>query len=331
VQEKKLHLVPTEHPVAGRDPVMYDGSLDCALKVAQHEGWPALYRGLTSALFGMGLSSAVYFYWYQFFKAQLLRRTQRKSMTPAANTAVACLAGVVNVFLTTPIWVVNTRMTLQRPQPLPNATTATTTSTTTNTSVSASSTSVTNGINNAGASATTASSAASSAAANAHFNGVFDALAKIYAAEGIHGLYKGVTASLILVTNPVIQFVTYEQMVKFLVVHRIRNGQDKTLSSFEYFVFGAIAKALATVVTYPYQVVKSRLQAQGLSTKYHGTWHVCQRIWSDEGMLAFYQGMGAKLSQTVGTSAFMFMTYEKLYRLVRLLVRLVERRNPSTS
>ena len=43
----------------------YSGTLDCIVRVCEREGWQSLYSGLTSALVGVGVSSAVYFFCQQ--------------------------------------------------------------------------------------------------------------------------------------------------------------------------------------------------------------------------------------------------------------------------
>ena len=77
---------------------------------------------------------------------------------------------------------------------------------------------------------------------------------------------------------------------------------------------GAIAKAIATVMTYPYQVVQSRLREQGnQSTSPQAClWDIIE----NEGILGLFSGMGTKMIQTVLNSAIMFATYEPLYTAI---------------
>jgi len=85
-----------------------------------------------------------------------------------------------------------------------------------------------------------------------------------------------------------------------------------------YFMLGAIAKAVATVVTYPYITIKTRLQAKG---KYTGTIDVVRKISRQEGLLGFYKGMDSKIVQSVLTAALLFMIEERFSAyILRLLV-----------
>ncbi len=72
--------------------------------------------------------------------------------------------------------------------------------------------------------------------------------AKIYKEEGLKGFFKGVIPALVLVINPVIQFTAFERLK--VVVEKTR-----TLTTFDFFVLGALSKLLATGLTYPYMCV----------------------------------------------------------------------------
>eukprot|EP00435_Cladocopium_sp_Y103_P022774 s3596_g5.t1 len=86
--------------------------------------------------------------------------------------------------------------------------------------------------------------------------GVFATVHQIWAQEGARALWRGLGTSLWLVTNPVIQFFAYD-FLKALYVHAAE------ISAAEAFFIGAIAKALATLLTFPLQVAQSRLRACG--------------------------------------------------------------------
>ena len=94
------------------------------------------------------------------------------------------------------------------------------------------------------------------------------------------------------------------------------------MTAAEAFFAGAVAKLGATVITYPILLVKSRLQAMGKSTdqsmRYTGTVDALRRIVRDEGVLAFYRGMGTKVTQTVFAAALMFAAKEEIAKAVRL-------------
>jgi hypothetical protein len=75
------------------------------------------------------------------------------------------------------------------------------------------------------------------------------AMLRIYREGGLRALWSGTTPSLLLVCNPVIQFFLYDALKKQAKLLRPGRG----ISSSEAFVFGAVSKGVATVVSYPLQ------------------------------------------------------------------------------
>lgn len=48
------------------------------------------------------------------------------------------------------------------------------------------------------------------------------------------------------------------------------------------------------------------------ASRYDGMGHVIRSVWKNEGVLAFYGGMGAHLLRTVPNAAIMFFCYESV-------------------
>ncbi|GCB80172.1 hypothetical protein scyTo_0018030, partial [Scyliorhinus torazame] len=86
---------------------------------------------------------------------------------------------------------------------------------------------------------------------------VADAISQIVRKEGVLALWSSTIPSLLLVFNPAIQFMFYEGLKRHLM-----RGRTELLS-LEVFIIGAIAKAIATTVTYPLQTVQSILREAG--------------------------------------------------------------------
>ena len=81
---------------------------------------------------------------------------------------------------------------------------------------------------------------------------------KIAQQEGVTSLWNGTIPSLILVSNPAVQFMMYEAIKRRL--HALCDKQH--LSGLVYFFVGAGAKAVATVLTYPLQLVQAKLRVR---------------------------------------------------------------------
>lgn len=81
-----------------------------AKQIAQREGISGLYSGLESAIYGIGLTNFVYYYFYEGTK-KLYNATE--SMSTLQTMGAGAIAGSATVIATNPIWVVNTRMTVK--------------------------------------------------------------------------------------------------------------------------------------------------------------------------------------------------------------------------
>lgn len=282
-------------------------------KVLREEGWEGLFRGLTPSLVGTAASQGVYYYFYQLFKdeAEAIALKRKKGGLGDGSTGmfsaliVAALAGCLNVLLTNPIWVLVTRMQTHA-QAQRNA---------------GKGKDLMQGL----LEAETASS--SQKLLDSHSKdkpyGTLTAIQDLYDEAGIRGFWKGVLPTLIMVSNPSIQFMLYEGMLKQLRRKRASNSKGSTdVTAPEVFLLGAIAKLGATVATYPLLVVKSRLQAkQGdKALQYSGTLDAIVKIIRFEGVRSFYKGMGTKILQSVFAAAVLFMVKEELVKSVRVLV-----------
>lgn len=113
---------------------------------------------------------------YNGLKTALVKRLrqsnklQTDAISPLQNLVLSCLAGVINVYATAPLWVVNMRLKSKD---------------------------------------------------HAKYSGVADCLAKVAKSEGVLSLWNGTMASLMLVSNPVIHYVSYERMKLLLQQHRL--------------------------------------------------------------------------------------------------------------
>jgi len=137
----------------------------------------------------------------------------------------------------------------------------------------------------------------------------------IYKSEGPASLWNGTTTSLLLVSNPVIQFFCYEQLKQMLI--RRRQGRQR-LTPLEAFILGALAKALSTVATYPLQLAQVLLRLQDSSDQnYSGTMGCLRHLAEEKGLSALFTGLKAKLLQTCMTAALTFLSYEQILSAVQ--------------
>jgi len=93
--------------------------------------------------------------------------------------------------------------------------------------------------------------------------GMFAVVGDILNNEGIGGLFKGFWFNVLLCINPAIQNTCFDR-IKEVVLKRKSLGDPKkrvSMTPLEAFVLGALAKAVATVVTFPLVRLKTMLQA----------------------------------------------------------------------
>ena len=151
-----------------------------------------------------------------------------------------------------------------------------------------------------------------------HYNNLLEGLIYIAKTEGVKGLWAGTVSSLLLVVNPAIQFMVYEGIKRRIQI-------TKNTSAVTFFAIGAVAKTIATVLTYPLQLIqtKSRYGNHDKNLNLPPNADVIQMllfILKKQGVAGLYRGLEAKLIQTVLTAALMFMTYEKIARFVTMLL-----------
>ncbi|GAA5901530.1 uncharacterized protein JCM6883_000245 [Sporobolomyces salmoneus] len=148
-----------------------------------------------------------------------------------------------------------------------------------------------------------------------------DALVRIYREEGPKAFYRGMLPSLFGVAHVAVQFPLYEQFKTF---YRPPDGSD--IPSSTILFCSSVSKMIASVATYPHEVLRTRLQiqknhlqSQSQSSKSHlepalfeGLLPTFRRILGEEGVKGFYRGMGVNLLRTVPSSAVTLLVYEKI-------------------
>jgi len=143
------------------------------------------------------------------------------------------------------------------------------------------------------------------------YKGIIDAAKKIYKYEGIRGFYKGMLPTLIGTSHGAIQFMAYEEM-KILYKNNYPNADNPDAIS--YILMAASSKVFATLITYPYQVVRARLQNQRNNEFYHGCLDAIKKIYVREGLSGYYKGMFTNVIRVLPNTCVTFLVYETLSR-----------------
>lgn len=130
----------------------------------------------------------------------------------------------------------------------------------------------------------------------------------LYRSEGVRGFYRGLLPSLFGVSHGAIQFMAYEQLKNHW--GRSRQGGTSGLTNLDFLTLSAVSKMFAGTITYPYQVVRARLQTYDAQTRYRGAADVVRQVYAREGVKGFYRGLGPNLVRVVPSTCVTFLVYE---------------------
>lgn len=250
------------------------------------EGVSALYSGLSSSLLGISVTNFVYYYFYERGRGMILAARSKpgsKGLSVAESMLNGLIAGSATSIISNPIWVLNTRQTVRTIAP--------------------------------------SSTDPSAKEVVVKKLGIIETAKNIIQKDGVGALWAGIGPALILVINPIIQYTAFEQLKNFIMQRRTAklratgSTRAASLSDWDYFVLGALSKLIATTMTYPYIVVKSRLQAG--RAQYPSAWAGVQAIIGKEGIEGLYKGIGSKLVQSVLTAAILFAGQKRVYEVTK--------------
>lgn len=247
-----------------------------------YEGWRGLFKGLGPNLIGVVPSRAINFYVYGNGKHLI---SEHFGYDPAHSPAsvhltAAAVAGIATSTATNPIWVVKTRLQLDK------------------------------------------SNSKDIAKMGRRYRNSWHCVVDTVRHEGIRGLYRGLSASYLGVSESTLHWVMYEQMKQHLALWEGRRRSDpnhiptlldQTVSWCGKIVSAGSAKLFAAALTYPHEVVRTRLRQAPTKTtggtvelKYNGLLRCFHTVWIEEGITGLYGGLTPHLLRVVPSAAIMF-------------------------
>ncbi|CAM9907854.1 unnamed protein product [Scytosiphon promiscuus] len=244
-----------------------------ASSIFQNDGPRGFFRGLLPGLVGIIPARSTYFFAYSRSK-EFWTDEARLGDRHRDLTEIFCgvTAGVVQNTITNPIWMVKTRMQLL----------------------------------------------ADTATGQVAYGGYRQAIQAIYRDEGARGFYKGMSASYWGCSEGCLYFVLYERLKRRLRRHQNEGRAEKglpptdTLPPAYLFASSAASKMVATIATYPHEVMRTRLREQARNGvfKYTGMWQSLVLVAKEEGRRGLYAGMGTHVARVVPNMAIMMLSYE---------------------
>lgn len=242
------------------------------------------------------------------------------------NIASSVIAGAINNVFTAPIWTIRTRMQTQ--------------------------------------------------IGHSRYRNTFDAISKVIRTEGIQALYRGLGPSMVGLVHVAIQFPLYEKLKKELSAkshsssssssndngssgnngrtvdeeeqqpmhhhHQYHYHQEQAIEPLlhtrEILLASSTSKIIASVVAYPHEVLRSRLQdmscrSTDMTSNHHhrraaavvvqpylNMFDAMSHIWREEGIRGFYRGITANLLRTVPAAVCTLTTFEAVSTFLRGVV-----------
>ncbi|KAI0258378.1 mitochondrial FAD carrier protein [Gloeopeniophorella convolvens] len=244
------------------------------------EGWRGLYRGVGPNIAGNASSWGLYFLFYNQLKRRASDSAPGGQLSASQYLLYSAEASAATAIITNPIWVVKVR-TFTAPPNSPAA-----------------------------------------------HRGLLSGFRAIYGAEGVRGLYRGTLLALVGVSNGALQFMAYEEMKRwgferkrrrFARAGRAWTPADDKLSNTAYTLMSGASKLAALCATYPYQVIRSRIQNDSaLARTHHRTiLSTVAHTWAHEGAAGFYRGLGTNLVRVLPGTCVTFVVYENLAWLLK--------------
>ncbi|KAI0775086.1 mitochondrial carrier domain-containing protein [Trametes elegans] len=300
------------------------------LRILKEEGITGYYRGFLATMLNTFSMQYAYFFFYSFVRTSYIKRLAARRpaggsappLSTAAELALGAVAGALAQIFTIPVAVIATRQQIGRSLDRPRVKKAT---------------AAPPPADGAAAEKAAAGRAGEEGQEEEYDDSFLGVAREIIAEEGVTGLWLGLKPGLVLTVNPAITYGLYERVKSVMLLAKGESDPgartNAKLSPWMAFTVGALSKALATVVTYPYIMAKVRIQARSADVEeaqeehipppehnkphhkaggHHlGALTVLARVWRRRGFLGWYQGMSAQLVKAVLTQALLFMSKDQ--------------------
>jgi len=155
--------------------------------------------------------------------------------------------------------------------------------------------------------------------------------------KGILGFWSGYSASLVLTVNPSLTFLLHETFLRMLVKREKRSNPGSLVT----FLIAAISKAIASTITYPFQLAKSRAQVPKQSPAERSDepisgkdapadkaeksarnlerrtiFHSMASITREEGVTGLYQGLSGEIAKGFFSHGLTMLMKERIHIVV---------------
>lgn len=145
---------------------------------------------------------------------------------------------------------------------------------------------------------------------NKNYTGAIHCLRDIYKHAGITGIFNGLGITALRETPSFgIYFLTYETLT------RNNNNSTVPITTIHMLIAGGLAGTASWIVTYPIDVIKSRLQAD-INSKYSGAIDCFKKSITQEGFICLFRGLNSTILRAFPTNAATFAIVNWTFRLL---------------
>ncbi|GAA6035961.1 hypothetical protein JCM8097_005187 [Rhodosporidiobolus ruineniae] len=281
--------------------------------VYRYEGPTALFKGLGPTLAGAVPARSINFFVYGNGKHVYADWFNGGKENTGVHLASAATAGVATAAATNPIWVVKTVMQLQQQQREQKSSSSPKPAAASSPSSSRPLPGAPKPIQQTFSHSFRSLTSAPLPLDTPHRKPTsWSTTVLIFRTQGVRGFYRGLSASLLGVSEGTIQWTLYEQFKRMARVEKDGVQED---GGWQVSVAAAAAKLVATVITYPHEVVRTRLRqpipASGIP-KYTSLAQSFRLILKEEGAATFYSGLTPHLMRVIPNAITMFLVYESI-------------------
>lgn len=153
------------------------------------------------------------------------------------------------------------------------------------------------------------------------YNGPLDCIRKLSSSPNVFmGLYRGTAVTLLREAQAYgCWFLTFEYLMQNEA--RRNNITREQIATWKIAFYGGIAGEVLWISSYPFDVIKSKMQSDGLGEKmrYKSMRDAFGQTWRQEGALGFWRGIGPTLLRAMPVSAGTFAAVELTMRMINPL------------
>ncbi|ORY02644.1 mitochondrial carrier, partial [Basidiobolus meristosporus CBS 931.73] len=149
-----------------------------------------------------------------------------------------------------------------------------------------------------------------------YYKGPMDCFLKTYRAGGVVACYRGLWPTILREFSFGPYFVSYEILCRMLTP---AGKSTDDLGSLGLIVAGGFAGICAWVSTYPFDVVKTKIQADvtnNATPRYRGVVDCIIKCYREEGISVLFRGMNATILRAFPLNATTFFVYTQSMRLL---------------